>query len=781
MKIWQGYTERHALILLSVFYSLDFATVSGDMNKGFFMFHNNTKKAWLFYVKTFLFQRIKPHNFFHLNICLHEFLMWARLFIESISNKSIKSKMKENTWASSRKEYKKKCDILFWDRFPNLCPGEEILVPQNNQTSTHDNIEKRFWKKCPKKYPAKCEKDKSTSQHTVRVASGNLESSHHNFFPCKGKDFHGYSGAYYIKYIAIRQLYHLFWLFHLDPRLSLNLTIHSILFPLASRCVSGKFRIKDNTKEGFHKLTYCGQHSQINIFADYTNIQIFLKIYRCRPHDFSASFMVFDRGLVSTVNRKADIFELFVLVTNNSVANDSWAPHKVYHQLVYGFLTNANCSRNVYQIQSDKLYRVLVSVPLDTTKHLMIDGPIVYGKVLKQFEGRYRCSTFQCLLKVFWSCYKIQVEIRYTCQEVPRMTSYHLEENNVYLTDLPAPFCAESICVLPIFAKNDSHVNISITNLFYEGPKSYFCRYGGFGTVEKSDQVCRESPVVCENNNRSKNLFPNFYSQESLLHIITFWFNTISKIEVTLSISATKCVDLWGNLCSFKWSLPTYTSKFLLSPPVLVQNESMTGELLIDKCLLLNYYASSPYPDDGCQACLHYSSPVVDGEATVTMKGSFVEHDYFSNITQCSCGCETLQIFHRASVCGHFDQFCSFDHHNRKRCRALGRNNYAKHLLLDGWKSDFFVQGFVSSTKSMHLYNLFAFGYHGRTFDIKISMRHNTWAWVQVQIETKQHSIREEKLSIIPSEFLVIFFLFWCDHSPFLLGGAWSVAHTSIF
>ena len=92
------------------------------------------------------------------------------------------------------------------------------------------------------------------------------------------------------------------------------------------------------------------------------------------------------------------------------------------------------------------------------------------------------------------------------------------------------------------------HINATVTNLTYDGTPSQTCMYGGLLAVEQFENNYTESSIICKSvsgNTRS------FYSQNSSLIILSYWYSQYSSVNASLRISQTKCKLLQIDHCKF--------------------------------------------------------------------------------------------------------------------------------------------------------------------------------------------------------------------------------------
>ncbi len=604
--------------------------------------------------------------------------------------------------------------LQMWQLFVQTALGT-VFHAKKNQSLCIINTKKKM-KRCVAKFSwihDQCNQEVNEAQKKIVSPTGRLESIHSDFFPCKEREFYCYdprgNATCCHQSIRIRKKYVYHWIFTLDIRLSLNLTIHKSMFPLTHQCISGKVGVAALSQNG--NITFCGQHTNLQIYPEHRHHQISLTIHRCRMFEFNASFMVFDRGLVSSLNREADI--LVSLDVTTSIPSN--LAKEILCQLKFGSLTHEGSLIYIWLLQSLKLHRIVLHSRLAGSEHTVVfDGPEMSCKnVMQHINGSFLCSTFQCLIFVKNKVFQKKMQIHFVSTAHSNFVDLLHFQNKTKIY-FPTDGCAESLCVLHRKATQQFQVNVTVTTMVYQG-QGYSCSYGGFVTAEMSDTAYRESTTICENHDGSVSQSQSFYSQNSSLSIILFWYNNLAKVRMSFSLGETKCFIVWTNLClKFKREQIFDSDHIQLSHtdpmvPMAIRRISfgIPQEREIDECLLLNYFASSISEDPEifyeCQNVLTYASAFLDREAILTMKGSLVEHKYFNNLIQCDHGCDRLHRIHQMEVLWKFDEFCSLYAQQGNKCKRTGESTYQHwKFILGKRKTCINVHYFILSTKSLH-------------------------------------------------------------------------------
>ncbi len=545
------------------------------------------------------------------------------------------------------------------------------------------------------------------------------------------------------------------WTFHLSRTVSLNLTTHQLYFPLTQGCTSGKLDIMDKNNR-INNIVYCGQHSNFDIYADFSHIKISTTFMRCRHHIFKASFSLFDRGLIWSMNRKAD--DLNQTTTGQYLSVPS-QEKKSQSQLILGFVTNEGIIGFVWHFQCKKLHRIIFSVAaLNHVKHFVFDSPEKSAKILSPINGMFFCSTFQCLLQVH-SCLNKKFQVPFSEEELPGIASKKLHNLSQKVLHLPEETSHGNVFALCLQAPIELQVNATAVDTVYTGKESYECKFGGFTAVERNEKYYRETVTVCENHdgNTSQSQSQSFYSQNSSLILLLYWYEDLAEIKVTFSVSLMKCFVVWINLC-FK---EVKGAKLSLhgGAATLTTGHGIPKSNLHGGCLVLNYFALSNKSAVGeiCRTHLSYSPTFVDVKTKLTVKGSLVENNY---LTECSHGCHQLYGFKNyIHITAIINKFCNFFAKQKKACKTrLANSTCVETISLGNGENDLFTEAHVFPKKSLELFPDRSNGFFWFTFRMWVNLWKNSKTWLQVQIDTTQ--LEKKVLTSLPAQIWVSFQIF---------------------
>ena len=126
--------------------------------------------------------------------------------------------------------------------------------------------------------------------------------------------------------------------------------------------------------------------------------------------------------------------------------------------------------------------------------------------------------------------------------------------------------CIKSPCVLIYKTDVSYQINATVTQMTIQGFRSHHveCTYGGLSGIEENKGIFKESHSVCENIDTTVNHGRSFYSSNSTLILILYWYQPYSDIRLNLEVSTTECKVTYINyqlihgLCQQQHQLETF-------------------------------------------------------------------------------------------------------------------------------------------------------------------------------------------------------------------------------
>ena len=253
-------------------------------------------------------------------------------------------------------------------------------------------------------------------------------------------------------------------------------------------------------------------------------------------YKLSAFFAVMDKSIV--INKKMK-FRLF-----------RFKPHSVH------IFRNKEMLFS-YHLQTRKIDYIILKSGYAPGLLSIYDGP---GLMFKIFESNtmVETSTFQCVVQILTLAERNYTNsslygdesIQFYSKKLKRRTNIKLL-NGMNHEDIIIPdyVCHHFPCVIHFQAKSGNQVNVSVSHVKYVGEESLECKYAGLVAVEELPNEYKESTTLCSDHAASRRQSRNFYSQNSSLTLVLYWYETYSKINATLNISQSPCKTVWLDDC----------------------------------------------------------------------------------------------------------------------------------------------------------------------------------------------------------------------------------------
>ena len=465
------------------------------------------------------------------------------------------------------------------------------------------------------------------------------------------------------------------WVFRLDEELRMNLTFTQMFLSSGSLdCTSGNITIEQRYTSGHRKrhtrlqrptvghkhpvgrrqrvgqrptvgrrppagqihrvrpmLTYCGQHSQFNAFPGIVKFRLRLAVGKMVLYKFNGIFSVMDTSMVSNRNLKRKLF--------------------FFHPYAVHAFRNEHILFS-YHLRTQKNYKIQLHLSDVHEKMFIYDGPGIQFQQLELYIN-IMVSTFQCVVQISTNNGQIlkfnNIKFYSKQLEVNRQITFYNsgDINEIFLPDL---ICLASPCVIHVQSESGTQINVTISQMKYQGELYLECDDAGLVAMEELDDENKESATICSDYNTNTQS-RNFYSQNSSLRLILYWYKPHSFIEVTLNISQTPCGIAWLDDCKmssiclpFAENLDTCNaylgsvSKFSKAKLIYEMNLNDNVHFTVPdgECLVIQVYHGNSYSiiQDFGDTCVVPLVPrnmfVSPGRITYTMLGSL--HNYAATI-----------------------------------------------------------------------------------------------------------------------------------------------------
>ena len=379
-----------------------------------------------------------------------------------------------------------------------LCNSKSLLFTSNKMIT-----QVRF--SCYERDPCRCLKKSNGTKNPIgQFSFHNIDWDNFNVYPYR--------------------LTH-FTLWKLNPKLRMNLTFYGIylssgVLNCGLECVIiGSPHNCDRISE----FRFSGQYSSFNLYPKYPCMFLLYrsKFFRTQ-HQVDGMFMIIDLNKLISVP-----------VLNRISSPDFAYKVKDKHTVLR------------YFILIRKLDHIIIKMNWSSTvRYVVHDGPGLLSDILHLTDNYTVTSTFQCLLLLLSLT---EVYFMYTSKTCSPSTNITINKTSNTVFYFPNNKCNRVLCVLTANADAGYQVNITTIVVKSTNAYNYNCLYGGLVTGERLASKYRESKTVCESSCNGQGI--SFYSKNTSLTAVVYWYQEYSKIFSTIMISQTKCKPVFIDLC----------------------------------------------------------------------------------------------------------------------------------------------------------------------------------------------------------------------------------------
>ena len=166
------------------------------------------------------------------------------------------------------------------------------------------------------------------------------------------------------------------------------------------------------------------------------------------------------------------------------------------------------------------------------------DGPGTHYLLLLPERYVYKCSTHQCTVHVLHSINKYTMSLNFSSMDIKSKLVYLDTDSDI---SLPNVNCMSKTCIFDVRYNAGYQVNMTLISIKFQGPDSEVCKYGGLTAIESLKHEYKQHVPLCTNYSSKTWSQRGFYSVNSSLKVVLYWYQPYSTIDVTFSISGTKC------------------------------------------------------------------------------------------------------------------------------------------------------------------------------------------------------------------------------------------------
>ncbi len=296
--------------------------------------------------------------------------------------------------------------------------------------------------------------------------------------------------------------------FDLNVLFQLNITFHEMYMVHTKG-----LWIATRTANGSELYTFWGYYSVLGFYPKLKVVEI--RGLTCDHYmRMNATFTLMDENVVCNIDLR--------------YSHSKSAPFVSYH--VQGVYTLRS-----YFLKVNKLSHVVIEFIHPVRYWCKIyNGPGAFANSVKCGHA-YICSTFQCIVHAISE--KGLFEFRFSSKFLPFSQQAKAVQNLTFTVDLPNHKCFESFCTLFIDTENGFQINTTVTKIVHIRFTDPGCLLGGLVAGERLTHDYRQTDTLCNCLDGTQNLVRSFYSHNSSIILLLYWYNSYNKIFVTVRIA----------------------------------------------------------------------------------------------------------------------------------------------------------------------------------------------------------------------------------------------------
>lgn len=336
------------------------------------------------------------------------------------------------------------------------------------------------------------------------------------------------------------------WFFALDPRLRLNLTFTAISFSSGLLyCDQGNITVYSRIV-----FLFCGHISRFSLFLQDKRVDVSLQVMTDVHFKLNSVFSVIDQNMLSTVFTHK---ETLMKNTKELYRTESlFKPNDLMKTNDSVVCCGGKFTVYSYFIRVRKVHHITIRMLLELN-HTIFDGPGYLSNVLMAEQNLYSSSTFQCVVQFMTNLFTTAGRKFFVydskATNISLSVAIHLGQRTSFL--LPTQNCPNNPCALSVWTEPNFQVNVTVTRITYSGETSFTCQYGGLVAGEELTGDYKESETLCKTHSGAPQHHRHFYSFNSSLILVLFWFEKYSNISVVVLLSQTKCKPVYFDTCLF--------------------------------------------------------------------------------------------------------------------------------------------------------------------------------------------------------------------------------------
>ena len=325
--------------------------------------------------------------------------------------------------------------------------------------------------------------------------------------------------------------------YHIDYKLSLNITFIEINFNTikwknSCNAKESMLLIK-SIKDSINDHKYCGVYSLFYHYSRFKNIAIQIADFADQQYSINLIFSVIDSNFVYSVKWSQEQNHLSVIIP--------------YHQ----YLIKRTNLVTSYLIRVPKIYRIIFEKNLFYKKdYVIFDGPSFLSNIIKTKQEQVYTSLFVCIVQFLHISYKNNNSLNFTAKQLQILNVVNIQNHPSSITfNVPNTKCKYNLCLTCFLTSSELQVNLTVFHIVGAGKYTFQCPEGGILTMEHLNSKYMESVVLCEEHDGNKVPSRSFYSSNSSLILMMYWFG--KKINVSISITLTRCQPVHIEPCVY--------------------------------------------------------------------------------------------------------------------------------------------------------------------------------------------------------------------------------------
>ena len=214
----------------------------------------------------------------------------------------------------------------------------------------------------------------------------------------------------------------------------------------------------------------------------------------------------------------------------------------------------------IFFLQVRKISQLLLKFPKYLSQNLVVfDGPGFLSRTLRMTDvsrQMIKTSSFQCIVQFLTKNigHGVTHNFEYTSKVLSLCKVIYLYSTKDHSYHLPFTQCYESPIFIEIAANKNYQVNITVMDFSSKTKVFPHCTLGGLQISEQLLSEFRESITIC----RSESIHRNFYSHNSSLMVLLYWYEHYDRISTVLKISQIECRHIHIDPGFNRWTCRNY-------------------------------------------------------------------------------------------------------------------------------------------------------------------------------------------------------------------------------